>query len=66
MTAKKEGLMTADQAAGYLGISYMTLARWRREAVKQPRYLKVRHRIYYRQSDLDEYLKACEVEVMHG
>lgn len=49
------------EAAQYLSISASTLTKLRLEG-KGPRYLRVFSRVFYRQSDLESFLRDCEVE----
>ena len=51
--------LDARQAAGLLGLSINTLAKWRLSGVG-PKYLKLGRRVAYRQSDIAAWLDGCE------
>ncbi len=58
----KEKLYTTKQAAEYLGLSAQTLANWRHQRVKGPKYKKLGQRaIRYTESALDEFVNACTI-----
>lgn len=52
-------LLNADQASEYLGIPKATLAKLRWSGTGC-RFLKIGTKVYYRASDLDEWLAAHE------
>lgn len=52
-------LLNADQASEFLGISKATLAKMR-WAGNGCRFLKIGAKVYYRASDLDEWLASRE------
>ncbi|MGO6740060.1 helix-turn-helix domain-containing protein [Rhizobium ruizarguesonis] len=51
-----ETLVSAGQAADYLGISQKTLANWRCSGTRGLQYVQVGSRILYRQRDLDDFI----------
>jgi len=59
----KKGMLSSDEAAKYLGLSVNTLAAWRTRAINNVGYwkhipwVKERNRIYYRKSDLKDFLR---------
>ena len=53
--------LTVSEAAGYLRLSRVRLDKWRSER-KGPVFLKVGGRVFYRRSDLDEFLSLCVVK----
>lgn len=53
--------LTPKQAATYTGLAEQTLAAMRSQR-RGPKYLKLSNRIFYRQSDLDEYLESCLID----
>lgn len=53
---KPTELLTTEEAAKYLRLSPRTLERYRVTG-EGPRFLKVGRLVFYRQSDLDEWLK---------
>jgi hypothetical protein len=56
--------LNTSQAATFLGISPKTLWEWRnRSPISLPFYRIGKRRFYYLQSDLDEYLHQCRVEI---
>lgn len=60
VTSVRPGRVTCESAAQYLGVAVQTLANWR-SLGKGPRYMrdgKVHSRVYYRLSDLDDWLDA--------
>ena len=50
-----------SEAAQYLGVKPQTLAAWRCTGRQSLRYIKIGSRIFYRQSDLDEFLNRRTV-----
>lgn len=54
-------LFDTDNAGPYLCTPPATLQYWRHVG-RGPRYLKIGRRIFYRQSALDDFLRAAEVE----
>jgi predicted DNA-binding transcriptional regulator AlpA len=52
-----EDLIGCDRAAKMLGLAVQTLANWRSEKCG-PRYLKVGRLVYYRRSDICDWLSA--------
>jgi excisionase family DNA binding protein len=56
----KKHLLTRKQAAEYLGLHSQTLAKWASTGSQQLRYLKIGNRTFYRQSDLDAWVKSRE------
>ena len=53
--------LTPQQAAYALGYSIHGIAQWRRRGVGPP-YFKVGHRIYYKKTDIVEWLQRRRVE----
>lgn len=54
----KNALFTTEEAASYLNISSGTLENWRTGKLKTgPRFHKPKGKVYYYQSDLDEWIK---------
>jgi excisionase family DNA binding protein len=56
----KKHLLTRKQAAEYLGLHSQTLAKWASTGQYQLKYLKLGNRAYYRQTDLDAWVKSRE------
>lgn len=55
----KNHLFTTEEAAVYLGVSTGTLENWRSGKFKTgPVYHKPKGKVYYFQSDLDEWIKS--------
>lgn len=66
MSKVEDRRLSEPEAAAYLGgLSIHTLREWRSTRGKLgkpgPRYLKLGHRVFYRTSDLDAYMKRNEV-----
>lgn len=63
MSKTEDRRLNEIEAAEYLGgLSKHTLRDWRsRRCQFGPRYLKLSNRVFYRQSDLDAWMKRCEV-----
>ncbi len=57
--APQPALLTRDDAARYLGVSYKTLERWAAEG-RGPKITRIGGRPKYRRADLDEYLEKGE------
>jgi len=55
-------LLTPAEAASYLRRTVALLKIWRSKK-KGPDYLKLEGRIFYRKSQLDEFLRAAEVKL---
>jgi len=53
-------LLTIDEAMAYLKISRATLAR-RRYAQIPPRYVQIGTRVFYRKSDLEDFINASTI-----
>ena len=53
----KQNLISAEQAADYLGVSTRTLANWRCRSWPNVPYIKLGRSIKYRPTDLDTYIK---------
>ena len=61
--AAQNGLLDENAAANYLNVSPLTLRDWRaRRKNPQPAYYKVGGRIYFKQSDLDDFIELGRVE----
>lgn len=55
--------LNVNQAAAYLGIRSSTLWEWRkRSIVELPYYLIGKRKLFYLQSDLDNYLAQCRID----
>ena len=54
-------LLPPEEAGAYLSTPPATL-QWWRHLGRGPKYLKVGRRVFYRQSALDAFLAAAEVE----
>jgi hypothetical protein len=52
-------LLTPEEAAKQLHCTVGTLAVWRAKQRKSLKYVKLGHKIYYRPSDIDEFLLSC-------
>ena len=56
--------LNTNQAAAYLGVSPKTLWEWRnRTLIPLPCYRVGKRRLIYLQSDLDNYLTQCRIEI---
>ena len=55
--ADRSALLNAKEAAEYLKLSYYTLEKWRTRKQGLP-YVKIGTRVFYRQSDLDNWLAS--------
>jgi len=55
-------MFNSREAADYLGISNMTIHRWRRSGRPRIRYRLIGGRAYYEQEDLDDYLEGVVIE----
>lgn len=53
-------LMDHKEASAKVRLSSSTLAKWRIKGIG-PAYLKVGHRVFYRQSDLENWLESTVV-----
>ena len=53
-------LLTVNQAAEFLQVSFWTLLLWRKQA-KGPPYIKMGHFIRYQESDLTDWLQSNKV-----
>jgi len=58
-------LLTPAEASRYLRRSVARLNTWRYEK-KGPDYLKLEGRVFYRKSQLDEFLKAAEIRLANS
>lgn len=56
----KKNLLTREQAAEYLGLRSQTLAKWASTGKYELTYLMLGGRAYYRQTDLDAWVKSRE------
>ena len=52
------GLLDGSEAAGRLRVSKRTLETWRQRG-SGPKFLKLGGRVFYRPSDLDDFLAVC-------
>ena len=52
----ERNLMTAREAAEYLGVKYNTLAAWRCTKQRIIPYIKIGSKVKYRRSDLDQFM----------
>lgn len=52
-------MITAQEAADYLGLPLSTLATWRHRN-SGPRYMKLGGRIFYEQADLDGFIVVVD------
>ena len=52
----KQNLISAEQAADYLGVSIRTMANWRSRGFPNLPYCKIGRCIRYRLADLDAYI----------
>ena len=52
--------LRAVQAAGYLGVSRSTLAKWRMSGSGPPHHLCGPRIVYYLKKDIDDWLKQCD------
>lgn len=55
-------LLTAKTAAQRLSVGVQTLAKWRSEKKKGPRYVLLGRSIRYRTSDIDEFIERSITE----
>lgn len=60
LSAGNPGLLTEQQAAEYLAIAAGTLSVWRSTGRYALPFVKVGHKVRYRQSDLDTWIKSRE------
>lgn len=51
------GLMNTEEAASYLRLSAQTLAKWRCYK-RGPRFVRLGGAVFYRQTELDEFITA--------
>ena len=51
------GLMTTEEAASYLRLAPQTLAKWRCHK-RGPRFVRLGSAVFYRQTELDEYITS--------
>ena len=65
MTSPKSDLLDTQGAAEYLGLSELTLARWRCQLLG-PSYVKFGNRVKYVRDDLDAYVERCKIVVPAG
>jgi len=52
----KQERMTTEEAANYIGLSKKTLCMWRVQG-KPIKFIKLGNRVFYRKSDLDEFIE---------
>ena len=52
--------LSDKEAADYIGVSIATVRSWRFKRIGPP-YLKIIRRIYYRRSDLNEWIDKCAI-----
>jgi predicted site-specific integrase-resolvase len=55
-------MLSSQQAAKYLGISNITLHRWRKSGNPRIRYRIIGIRPFYEKEDLDRYLEGTVIE----
>ena len=60
LSAGNLGLLTEQEAANYLAIAPGTLAVWRSTGRYALIFVKIGHKVRYRQSDLDTWIKSRE------
>ena len=53
--------MITEAAANYLGIKAATLRKWRCTKKENISYIKIGSKVFYKKSDLDEYIERCKV-----
>lgn len=58
MQLDKPDMMTAKQAAEYLGIKVQTMALWRCKKMYDLAYIRVGGKIFYQKSVIDEWVKS--------
>lgn len=60
LVAGNPGLLTEQQAAEYIGVSPGTLSVWRSTGRYCLPFLKIGHKVRYRLSDLEAWIKSRE------
>jgi hypothetical protein len=58
-------LLDTEAAAAYLGLSPLTMSRWRCQLLG-PSYVKFGNRVKYARADLEEYVERCKIVVPAG
>ena len=58
---ERKPLLTAQEAAEYLGLEYSTLEKWRGQG-RGPNYVKCGGSVRYRQNDLDTWIESRVVK----
>lgn len=62
MDRKDLGLMTVDELANLLGVKKTYLYVMRNKGLGIP-YIKIGHRIFYKESDVKDYIESCYVKI---
>lgn len=61
-TITPPALLTADQAADYLGVAPQTLSKWRCTGEQRIPFIRVGRRVKYRREALDAWLQSRTIE----